>query len=332
MPTFYFHLEHPRQITGDDFFALFVFLPIALSANILGWQARLRATEAEEGRQEADGAASLARSLAKQQTALRHVATLVARAIALAEIFPAAVFELSRGLGVENVVLLRYGPDGATVVAGSRDDYGEAIMCEGEHVSLDGDSVAARILRGGRAARMDSYAGATGPTAAHIRSLGLQSAAGAPILVGGRIWGALIAASARAGPLPPGTELRIQDFADLVSTAIANAETRAQLTASRARIVAAGDHARQRFERDLHDGAQQHVVSLGLQLRAVQLLVEPDQHQLSEQMSLVVSGLVTVAAELRELSHGMHPAILSRGGLGAAIKGLARRCALPVAT
>jgi signal transduction histidine kinase len=328
---FYFHLEHPPLITGDDFFALFVFLPIALSANILGWQARLQSSEAEERRREADDAASLARSLADQQTALRRVATLVARGIALDEIYPAAVFELSRGLRVENVVLLKYGRDRATVVAGSRDDYGKAVMCEGEHVSLDGDSVAALILRHGRAARMDTYAGATGPTAAHVRSLGLQSASGAPILVGGRIWGALVVGSARAGSLPPGTELRIQDFADLVSTAIANAETRGQLTASRARIVAAGDQARQRFERDLHDGAQQHVVSLGLQLRAVQLLVEPDQHQLNEQMSLVVAGLGTVAAELRELSQGMHPAILSRGGLRAAIKSLARRCALPVA-
>jgi signal transduction histidine kinase len=326
---FYFHLEHTNAITGDDLFSLVVFLPIALSANVLGRQARLRATEAEERRQEAEAAAALATSLAEQQTALRHVATLVAREVELNEIYPATVCELSRGLGVENVVLLKYGPDEATVVAGSRRGSGEALMPEGQHLSLDGDSVAALIRRDGRAARINSYTGAAGATAERIRNLGLRSAAGAPIRVGDHVWGALIVGSARASPLPPGTELRIQDFADLVSTAIANAETRAQLFASRARLVAAGDQARRRFERDLHDGAQQHVVSLALQLRAAQLLVEPDQHRLNEMLSLAVSGLGAISAELREISRGMHPAILSRGGLGAAIKGLARRSAVP---
>jgi signal transduction histidine kinase len=327
---FYFHLERTNAISGDDFFSLLVFLPIALSANVLGRQARLRATEAEERRREADDAAALATSLAEQQTALRHVATLVAHEVELAEIYPATVCELSRGLGVENVVLLQYVDGEATVVAGTRRDTGEALMPAGERIPLDGDNVAAMIRRDRRAARMDSYIGAAGEAARRVRNMGLQSAAGAPICVGDRLWGALIVGSARTSPLPEGTELRIQDFADLVSTAISNAETRAQLTASRARIVAAGDQARRRFERDLHDGAQQHVVSLGLQLRAAQLLVEPDQVRLDQQISTVVAGLSAISDELRELSRGMHPAILSRGGLGAAIKGLARRCAVPV--
>ena len=206
-----------------------------------------------------------------------------------------------------------------------------AIMPTGERLSLDGDNVAALIQRQGAAARMDSYVDAAGPTAERVRSLGLQSGGGAPIPVDGRIWGALIVASARAGPLPPGTELRIRDFADLVATAITNAEARAELNASRARIAAAADQARQRFERDLHDGAQQHVVSLGLQLRALEERVPPDQHELQRQISVVVDGLGSVAAELRELSRGMHPAILSKGGLGPAIKALARRSTIPVA-
>ena len=224
---FYFHLERTDEITGDDLFALLVFLPIALSANVLGRQARLRATEAEDRRKEADDAASLATSLAEQQTALRHVATLVAREVDLGEIYPATVCELSRGLRAENVVLLKYGPDEATVVEGSGLGSGEALMPDGETISLDGDNVAALIRRDGRAARMDSYAGAAGVTADRVRNLGIRSAAGAPIRVGDYIWGALIVGSAGAGPLPPSTELRIQDFADLVSTAIANAETRA---------------------------------------------------------------------------------------------------------
>ena len=327
---FYFHLDHGGPIVAHDFLALLVFPPIALLANVLGRQAQVRAAESEERRQKADAVACLARTLAEEQAALRRVATLVARGVAPAEIYPAAIAELSRGLGVDNVALLQYGPGGATVVVGARDLHGEAIMHEGEHLSLEGDNVASSILQQGRSARMDSYAGATGSTAERIRSLGLLSAVGAPIIVDGRVWGALMVGSARTEPFPPGTERRIEDFADLVSTAIANAEIRAELTASRARIVTAADHARQRFERDLHDGAQQQVVSLGLQLRTAEALVPPDQHELRTQMSSAVVGLSAIAAELREISRGIHPAILSRGGLGPAINGLARRSAIPV--
>jgi signal transduction histidine kinase len=327
---FYFHLDHGGPIVAHDFLAVFVFLPIALLANFLGRHAQVRAAESEERRQKADAVACLARTLAVEQAALRRVATLVARGVAPVEIYPAAVAELSRGLGMDNVTLLRYGPGGAQIIANVRDQHGEVIMHEGEDLSLEGDNVASSILRHGRPARMDGYAGATGSTAERIRSLGLLSAAGAPIIVDGRIWGALMVGSTRTEPLPPGTERRIEDFADLVSTAITNAEIRAELTASRARIVSAADHARQRFERDLHDGAQQRIVSLGLQLRAAETLVPPDLDELRTQMSRAVVGLGAIATELGEISRGIHPAILSRGGLGPAIKGLARRSAIPV--
>lgn len=313
---FYFHLEFRGSVVANDFIAVAVFLPIGLLANFLGWQARLRAMESD--------------ALAQQQAALRRVATLVARGAAPAEIYPAAVAELSRGLGADNGALLQFGPDGATVVVGARDMHGHASMHGGEHLSFEGDNVCSLILREGRPARMDSYAGAAGSTAQRIRSLGLISVAGAPILVDGHVWGALLVGSARTDRLPRGTEERIADFADLVATSIANADARAELAASRARIVTAADHARQRFERDLHDGAQQRVVSLGLQLRAVEALVPSDRDQLRQQISLVVDGLGAVVAELQEISRGIHPAILSRGGLGPAIRGLARRSAIPV--
>ena len=129
--------------------------------------------------------------------------------------------------------------------------------------------------------------------------------------------------------MPPETETRIGDFADLVATAISNAETRAELTASRARIVTAGDQVRRRFERDLHDGAQQRIVSLGLELRAVEASIPAEHQQLRDQLSNVVDGLVGVSTELQEISRGIHPAILSKGGLGPAIKTLARRSASP---
>jgi len=159
---------------------------------------------------------------------------------------------------------------------------------------------------------------------------GLRAEVEVPIVVGGRIWGAGRVGSPPGEPLPTDIEARVQDFTDLVATAITNVMTRAELTASRARIVAAGDAARRRFERDLHDGAQQRLVSLGLALRAIEASVPPEQPALREQLSDAVSGLVGVSGELQEISRGIHPAIVSKGGVGPAIRTLARRSAVPV--
>jgi signal transduction histidine kinase len=177
---------------------------------------------------------------------------------------------------------------------------------------------------------MDSYENAAGSTAARLRDLGLRAAVGAPIVVDGRVWGAAIVGSSRPEPLPPDTEARVADFTDLVATAIANAQAHAELTASRARIVAAADDARRRLERDLHDGAQQRLVSLGLQLRAAEASVPAGLGSLREQISDIVDGLVGVSAEVQEISRGIHPAILSKGGLGPALKTLGRRSTVPV--
>jgi signal transduction histidine kinase len=177
---------------------------------------------------------------------------------------------------------------------------------------------------------MISYENAPGSVAARMRDLGLRTAVGAPIVVDGRLWGAAIVGWSRPEPLPSDTEARVGDFADLVATAIANAESHAQLTASRARIVAAADDARRRIERDLHDGAQQRLVSLGLALRTAEAKVLPEQQALREQISDIVSGLAGVSKDLQEISRGIHPAILSKGGLGPALKALALRSAVPV--
>jgi signal transduction histidine kinase len=316
---------HPQ-----DALAILIFLPVALLANLLAGQARLRAAEAEQRRREAEASRAKASALADQQAALRRVATMVARGVDPAQVYPAAVAELSHGLGIDNVALIRYESGEALILLAGRDDDGPTKMAIGERIPLDGDNVAALILETGEPARMDTYDGATGATADRVRRLGLRSAVGAPIIVDGATWGALVIGSSQDEPLPPETEDRICDFADLVATAISNAETRAELTASRARIVAASDQTRRRFERDLHDGAQQRIVSLGLQLRAAEAAVPEDHHELREQLSNVVDGLVGVSTELQEISRGMHPAILSKGGLGPAIKTLARRSAVPV--
>jgi signal transduction histidine kinase len=269
--------------------------------------------------------------VAELQASLRRIATLVARGVPPSEVFSAVVGEVSRCLGVHHSVLFRYEPDGtAYLVAARDDDPGMKNMPVGERFSLDGESVTAMIFRTSRAARMISYENAPGSVAARMRDLGLRTAVGAPIVVDGRLWGAATVGWSRPEPLPPDTEARVGDFADLVATAIANTEAHAQLTASRARIVAAADDARRRIERDLHDGAQQRLVSLGLQLRAAEASVLPQQQALLEQISDVVSGLAGVSKDLQEISRGIHPAILSKGGLGPALKALARRSAVPV--
>jgi signal transduction histidine kinase len=153
---------------------------------------------------------------------------------------------------------------------------------------------------------------------------------GAPIIVGDRLWGAATVSTLRPEPLPADTEARVGDFADLVATAIANAEARAQLTASRVRIVAAADDARRRIERDLHDGAQQRLVGLALELRTAEACVPPELLPLKEQISHVVTTVAEISEEVQEISRGIHPAILSKGGLGPALKTLARRSPVSV--
>ncbi len=300
-----------------------VFFVVALLSNSLAWLARASAIEAERRRQEADFGA-------RQQTALRRVATLVARGVPPSEVFSAVVAELASCLDSRNASLFRYEPDGTALLLAVADERGLQKMPAGERFSLDGQNVVAMVRRDGRAVRMDSHDHAGGSAAARIRALGLCSAVGAPIVVGDRVWGAAIAGSSRPDAFPPGAEQRVSDFADLIAIAIANVQARAELTASRARIVTAADDTRRRIERDLHDGAQQRLVSLGLRLRVAEDSVAPEQMALREQISDVVTGLGDVSDELREISRGIHPAILSKGGLEPALRTLARRCTAPV--
>jgi PAS domain S-box-containing protein len=270
------------------------------------------------------------RMLTEQQVSLRRVATLVARGVAPSEVFSAVARELARILGVGNAALFRYEPDDMVELLAARDEPGLPKMPVGERFPLGGENIASMVYHTGRTARIDNDDTASGPAAARVRELGLRSGVGVPIVVGGRVWGAAIVGSSRPEPLPPGTEADMADFTDLVATAIANAETRAQLTASRTRIVAAADDARRRFERDLHDGAQQRLVSLALQLRTAEVGVPSELQLLKGQLSAVVVGLAGATADLQELSRGIHPAILSKGGLGPALKTLARRSPVPV--
>jgi PAS domain S-box-containing protein len=268
--------------------------------------------------------------LADEQAALRRVATLVARGASPAEVFEAVADEMARCVHVSHATVSRYEAEAFIPVAIYHGDRLHKLP-EGLRLPLDGDNVATRIFHSGRTARMDSHDKAAGTHAARIRELGIRSAVGVPIIVDGSVWGAAIVGSSAPEPLPPETEERVGDFADLVATAIANAGTRAELIASRARIVAAADEGRRRLERDLHDGAQQRLVALGLQLRLAEASVPPDLQALGKRLGHIGSGLTGVTEDLQEISRGIHPAILSKGGIGAALKTLARRSAVPVA-
>jgi signal transduction histidine kinase len=269
--------------------------------------------------------------LARQQAALRRVATLVASGVSPSEVFSAVAEEMAECLNVGSAEVFRYEDAGAAiVVVASYGMPGVPHLEVGERLSTEGDNVSAMVLRTRQAARMDDWAEAAGSIAARVRELGLRSRVGAPIVVDEQVWGIAVAGTTEPEPLPPDTEERIAEFAELVATAIAAATTRAELIASRARIVAAADDARRRLERDIHDGAQQRIVSLGLRLRLAEESVPSELDGLKDELAQAVSGLNGVFKELQEISRGIHPAILSTGGLSAAFKTLARRSAVPV--
>jgi signal transduction histidine kinase len=273
--------------------------------------------------------ASVAR-LAQEQAALRRVATLVARGARPEEVFAMVAEEVGRLLPVDSAVLCCYEPDIALTFI-SQWGIGAASFPVGSRWLLGGHNVGTLVFQTGRPARVDGLAeSSSGALSLGIREAALRSAIGTPIIVEGRLWGLISVGSQREQPLPPDTEARLTSFTELVATAIANAESRSQLAASRRRIVAASDEARRRIERDLHDGTQQRLVSLGLAARAAEAKVPADRDDLRAELSRIAAGLADAAAELQELSRGIHPAALSERGLGPALRTLARRCAVPV--
>ncbi len=272
--------------------------------------------------------AALAR-LAEEQAALRRVATLVAHGAAPEQVFAAVTGEFARLVPVDLAGMARYEPDGTLIYVAS---WGRAVdfVPVGSRWTLDGKNIATAVFETGRPARVESQAGATGPLGADVAVTGVRSLVGTPVVVEGRLWGEIGAGSTLEEPLPPDAEARLASFTELVATAIANADSRAKLIASRARIVAAADETRRRIERDLHDGTQQRLVSLALAARTAEADVAAGRGDPRAELSRIAAGLADAAAELQEVSRGIHPAILSERGLGPALRTLARRSAVPV--
>src|SRR3984957_10093427 len=204
--------------------------------------------------------------LAEEQAALRRMATLVAQGVPPVEIFSAVSDEVGR-LFRARAAVLRFEHDGPAVVfVGVSKSLDLPV---GTRWAFQPGMVSTEVYRTGCSARVDAmdWVSARGPVAGAARRLGTVSTVGSPLLVEARRWGVMTVASA-GELLPFGTEGRLENFTELLATAIANAKSRSELAASRRRIVAAADEARRRIERDLHDGTQQRLVSLALAARA----------------------------------------------------------------
>ncbi|HEX6450430.1 MAG TPA: AAA family ATPase [Trebonia sp.] len=270
------------------------------------------------------------RRIADEQAALRRVATLVAQGAPPELVFGSVAEEVGRLLAADSAILVRYYTQDLEVVGTWIRTGAPPPTPVGGRLPLGGNNVTSQVHRTGQPARFDytKFSGVIGQVAAH--NWGLRMSIGVPVSVEGRVWGSMVVAFTHKELLPTDTEKRLAGFTELVATAIANAESQAEVAASRARIVAAADHARRRIERDLHDGAQQRLVSLELQLRGARAAVPPESHELGASLEHIEAGLSAALGELREIARGIHPAILADGGLRPALRALARRSPVPV--
>jgi signal transduction histidine kinase len=266
------------------------------------------------------------RARLEEERALRRVATLVAQQHEPEMVLTAVTEEVARHLAADAAATIRYdSAERATIVA-EWSAPGVPAFPGGGEIDMTPKLAAARVYTTHAPARVDSYEGVTGVYAAELRRVGMRASVAAPILVDGHLWGA-VAAGSTTEPFTADSELRLGAFAELVGQAIANVDARVKLKESRARIVEAADEARRRIERDLHDGAQQRLVSLALSLRFAARRAEPATARAIEGC---IEDLQTALAELRELARGLHPAVLTERGLPAALPTLMSNSPVPV--
>jgi PAS domain S-box-containing protein len=270
------------------------------------------------------------RLLMEEQAALRRVATVVAQGAPPEEVFQIVTEEACRLHRFPSAVMQRFDDDGRATIVGRYSEHRPGGFEVGTVIALDEGLANTQVARTGRPARAQ-YGRSDDGVAARMRTLGFRSSVAVPVTVNGRTWGALIAVLREAETVAPETERRLTAFADLAAAALASADARDALEASRARIVSAGDAARRRLERNLHDGAQQRLVSLALKLRLARAKLPEDPSAASALLADSCDELSEALAELRELAHGLHPAILTDRGLGPALEALAARAPFPVA-
>jgi PAS domain S-box-containing protein len=291
---------------------------------------RARAQDEDDGALEGDPEAKLAEvgQLAQEQRALRRVATLVASEVSPERVFTAVSEECARVLDVNASAVVRYeGDDTATIVGRHNRDDVDAFPL-GERLPADEKTTIGLVLQTGAPARIDHWGDRTGEIAEIMVRVGYQSTVAAPIVVAGILWGAVAIGS--ADDLPPDSETRLGAFCELVSLAVASAQARADLRASRARLVRAGDEQRRKLERNLHDGAQQRLVSLALKLRIARSRLDSDPGAVAELLDDASRELSSGLEEVREIARGLHPGPLTAHGLRQALETLTERLPLPV--
>ena len=298
--------------------ALTSLLLAAVTAERTGAARALVATEAAQ------------RALAAEQAALRRVATLVAGDAPPSRVFEQVTEEVGRLLELPGASVMQYDGAHSATVVGAWSEDGKPRFPVGASLDLDGDTVVAKVLRSGSPQRVDRYEEASGTLAQTVRSFGYRAAVAAPVTVGARLWGVLVAVTASDDGLPEGLEQRLCDFAELAAQALANADAYEKLAESRARLLQVGDAERMRLERNLHDGAQQRLVSVALGLNMVAAKLERDPQAARALLAVAQEDLTRGLAELRELARGIHPVVLTERGLGPALHALLARAPVPV--
>jgi PAS domain S-box-containing protein len=264
--------------------------------------------------------------LAQEQRALRRVATLVASEATPERVFMAVSEETARVLEVNASAVFRYEGDDTATVVGRHDRDGVGVFAVGDRIFADDNTAIGRARDTGLPARIHDYFEIDTEVARTMREVGYRSTVAAPIFVSGIPWGA-IAIAARE-PLPADSEARLMGFCELVSLAVASAQAREDLQSSRSRLVKTGDEQRRKLERNLHDGAQQRLVSLALTLRLARAKLESEPASLEPILAGAAQELDLALGELRELARGLHPAALTEQGLAPAVRALGER--LPV--
>ena len=314
----YFFLEPRHSFAVTDLQSLVglgVFLVTAVVVGQLAAQMRRKAQESAR--------------LAEEQSALRRVATLAAQPVSPSVVFEAVTEEVGQLCHADLARMEHFEEDGSVIGVAAWSKV-PTRLAVGTRFGLEGPSIARAVRQTQGPARVSDFAGATGQIAEEAHEAGIHSSVGCPIVVAGRLWGVIAASTRSPDPFPPNTEVQIAGFTEIVATAIANAESRIQLAASRARVVAAGDEMRQRLERNLHDSLQQRLVSLTLRLRLIRDTAPAELPELRAELGQITQDLSEAMEELRQTTRGIHPAILAQGGLGPALRSLTRRSAVPV--
>ena len=313
-----------QPVAGDDG------TPAYLVTSGIDLTDRARGPEEDERALEGDPEAKLAEigQLAQEQRSLRRVATLVASEVSAERVFAAVSEECARVLEVNASAICRYEGDNTATVVGRHNRDGIEAFPLGDRVPADETTTVGRVLATGAPARVDDWGAMTGAFAETMLQIGYRSTVAAPIVVAGILWGAVAIGS--EDPLPAESEARLGAFCELVSLAVASAQARADLRASRARIVKAGDEQRRRLERNLHDGAQQRLVSAVLMLRIAQARLASNPGAVGELIESAARELDGGLEELRELARGLHPGTLTDNGLLRALEVLTERLPLSV--